>query len=234
MRAMILAAGRGERMRPLTDSCPKPLLAVGGRPLIVWHILRLVRAGIREILINHAWLGEQIVAALGDGGALGARLHYSAESPALETAGGIARALPFFQGTPFLVLNGDVWCDWDPANARTMAAQLSPQAPAHLVLVDNPAHHPEGDFVLNADGHISAPDGTRPTLTFAGIGLYHPSLFAPIAPAQPAKLAPLLFGAIGRNAVTAERHSGRWTDVGTPERLMQLDRELREAAAHGC
>lgn len=230
MRAMILAAGRGERMRPLTDTCPKPLLSAGGRPLIAWHLERLARAGITDILVNHAWLGERIEAALGDGRAYGVRLRYSAESPALETAGGIARALPFFQGQPFLVLNGDVWCDWDPGRAPGLAAGWPADRLAHLVLVDNPAHHPDGDFVLDADG-LTAPrpdtsDEAASALTFAGIGLYRPALFADTDPDQPAPLAPLLRHAMARRAVSGERHAGHWTDVGTPERLAELDAAL--------
>ncbi|WP_368644650.1 N-acetylmuramate alpha-1-phosphate uridylyltransferase MurU [Castellaniella ginsengisoli] len=230
MRAMILAAGRGERMRPLTDTCPKPLLPAGGRPLIAWHLERLARAGITDILVNHAWLGERIEAALGDGRAYGVRLRYSAESPALETAGGIARALPFFQGQPFLVLNGDVWCDWDPGRAPGLAAGWPANRLAHLVLVDNPAHHPDGDFVLDADG-LTAPrpdtsDEAASALTFAGIGLYRPALFADTDPDQPAPLAPLLRRAMARRAVSGERHAGQWTDVGTPERLAELDAAL--------
>jgi MurNAc alpha-1-phosphate uridylyltransferase len=234
MRAMILAAGRGERMRPLTDTCPKPLLTVGGRPLIVWHILRLAGAGLTDILINHAWLGERIVAELGDGQALGVHLRYSAESPALETAGGIARALPFFQGEPFLVVNGDIWCDWDPAGAPARAAGLSPRHPAHLVLVDNPDHHPAGDFTLAPDGRVDIPAGGARTLTFAGIGLYHPSLFAGTNPDEPAPLAPLLRDAMSRQGVTGEHHAGQWLDVGTPDRLARLDRLLRGAAGPDC
>ncbi len=248
MRAMILAAGRGERMRPLTDTCPKPLLPVGGRPLIAWHLAHLARAGITDVLVNHAWLGERIEAALGDGRAYGVRLRYSAESPALETAGCIARALPFFQDQPFLVRNGDVWCDWDPARAPRLAAAWPADRLAHLVLVANPDHHPEGDFVLQADGGVAPrtdsdaghPDGlghasaaqslTAPTaaLTFAGIGLYRPSLFADTDPDQPAPLAPLLRQAMAAHAVSGERHTGRWIDVGTPARLAALDAELGE------
>lgn len=247
MRAMILAAGRGERMRPLTDTCPKPLLPVGGRPLIAWHLERLARAGITDILVNHAWLGERIEAALGDGRACGVRLSYSAESPALETAGGIARALPFFQGRPFLVMNGDVWCDWDPVRAIRLAAAWPADRLAHLVLVDNPGHHPEGDFVLHADGLVAprpdagpgghpdehgrtppddAPRTPAPALTFAGIGLYRPALFAGTDPDRPAPLAPLLRRAMAARAVSGERHAGRWIDVGTPARLAALDAEL--------
>ncbi|TAN28963.1 MAG: nucleotidyltransferase family protein [Castellaniella sp.] len=227
MRAMILAAGRGERMRPLTDTCPKPLLPVGGHPLIVWHIRRLVQAGFRDIVINHAWLGDQITAALGNGQALGARLHYSPESPALETAGGIAHTLHFFQGEPFLVVNGDIWCDWDPARAHAQAARLSAEHPAHLVLVDNPGHHPQGDFVLQADGRVVPPGAADAALTFAGIGLYHPSLFTDINPELPAPLAPLLRSAMADRLVTGEHHAGQWADIGTPQRLAQLDRALR-------
>ena len=227
MRAMILAAGRGERMRPLTDTCPKPLLPVGGRPLIAWHLESLARAGITDILVNHAWLGERIEAALGDGRAYGVRLRYSAESPALETAGGIARALPFFQDRPFLVLNGDVWCDWDPARAPRLAAAWPADRLAHLVLVDNPAHHPAGDFTLRADGLVEPPaDAAAATLTFAGIGLYRPALFAGTDPDRPAPLAPLLRRAMAARAVSGERHAGRWIDVGTPARLAALDAEL--------
>ena len=227
MRAMILAAGRGERMRPLTDTCPKPLLPVGGRPLIAWHLARLARAGITDILINHAWLGAQIEAALGDGRAYGVRLHYSAEPTALETAGGIARALPFFGDTPFLVINGDIWCDWDPAQAPRIVAAWPANRLAHLVLVDNPAHHPAGDFVLHPDGRVSPRPDTGPAaLTFAGIGLYRPALFASTAPDQPAPLAPLLRQAMAADAVTGERHPGRWVDVGTPARLAALDAAL--------
>jgi MurNAc alpha-1-phosphate uridylyltransferase len=228
MRAMILAAGRGERMRPLTDTCPKPLLPVGGQPLILWHIRRLVRAGFIDILINHAWLGERIEAALGDGRAHGARLSYSAESPALETAGGIARALPFFQGQPFLVINGDIWCDWDPGCAPSLAPELSPLRQAHLVLVDNPPHHPVGDFALRPDARVVLPTAGQPALTFAGIGLYHPSLFMDTDPDRPAPLAPLLRAAMARDAVRGEHHRGRWVDVGTPQRLAALDRALRD------
>ncbi|WP_103035803.1 nucleotidyltransferase family protein [Castellaniella caeni] len=161
MRAMILAAGRGERMRPLTDSCPKPLLPAGGQPLIVWHLRRLAQVGIRDVIINHAWLGARIEAALGDGSAWGVRLRYSPESPALETAAGIARALPFFCGEPFLVVNGDVWCDWNPAHALAWARHWPARQQAHLLLVDNPAHHPAGDFLLHPDGRLSA-DIPRP------------------------------------------------------------------------
>uniref|UniRef100_UPI0033420E37 N-acetylmuramate alpha-1-phosphate uridylyltransferase MurU n=1 Tax=Castellaniella defragrans TaxID=75697 RepID=UPI0033420E37 len=226
MRAMVLAAGRGERMRPLTDTRPKPLLPAGGQALIVWHIRRLVEAGIRDIIINHAWLGEQIEAELGDGRALGARIAYSPEPHALETAAGIARALPFFGGEPFLAINGDIWCDWDFSQAPRLAAALDGRTLARLVLVDNPAHHPEGDFVLAPDGRI-APEG-RDTLTFAGIGLYRPALFANVPTDRPARLGPLLRAAISQGQVTGEHYRGHWIDVGTPERLRALDDWLRQ------
>ena len=227
MQAMILAAGRGERMRPLTDRLPKPLLSVGGQPLIVWHLRRLAAAGIRDIVINHAWLGHEIVRALGDGGAFGVRIRYSAEETALETAGGIAQALPLLGDEPFLVVNGDVWCDWDPAAAPDLARGL-PGGGAWLLLVDNPPQHPAGDFRLEADGGIHAQG--EPRLTFAGIGVYHPSLFAEVPRGAAAPLAPLLRQAMARNLVRGARHTGKWTDVGTPQRLADLDAELNGMA----
>jgi len=228
MRAMILAAGRGERMRPLTDRLPKPMLPVGGKPLIVWHLERLAASGIRDIVINHAWLGHEIERALGDGAALGVRIRYSAEATALETAGGIAQALPLLGDDPFLVINGDIWCDWDPAAAQ-QAASLATHGGAWLLLVDNPAHHPAGDFILTADGRVLAQG--EPRLTFAGVGVYHPSLFADVPRGAAAPLAPLLRQAMGQDRVRGARHSGRWTDVGTPQRLADLDAELAGTAA---
>ena len=227
MKAMILAAGRGERMRPLTDTTPKPLLAAGGKPLIVWHLERLAAAGFKEIVINHAHLGEQIEAALGDGRAWGMSIAYSPEPPgALETAGGIARALPLLGDAPFLVVNGDIWCDWDVARAPALATTLAPQhdAQAHLIFVPNPPQHAGGDFTLTGDTVALASGG--PTHTYAGIGVFHPAFFAGVCPDTPLKLRPLLDAAIPRGLVHGELHSGRWTDVGTPERLAQLDRQL--------
>lgn len=219
---MILAAGRGERMRPLTDVTPKPLLPVAGRPLIVWHLERLARAGFREIVINHAHLGDQIEAMLGDGDAWGVRIQYSAEPQgALETAGGIANALPLLGAEPFLVVNGDIFCDWDFARAR---AALTADALAHLVLVANPPHHPAGDFTLDGD---TVGRGECGRLTFSGIGVYRPELFAGIERGRPAKLAPLLVEAIAAGRIRGERHAGRWEDVGTPQRLAALDAEIR-------
>lgn len=228
MRAMILAAGRGERMRPLTDLLPKPMLPVGGKPLIVWHLERLAAVGIRDIVINHAWLGHEIERALGDGAAYGVRISYSAETTALETAGGIAKALPLLGDDPFLVVNGDIWCDWNPAAAHD-AAGLVAQGGAWLLLVENPAHHPAGDFVLTAEGRVLAQG--EPRLTFAGVGVYHPSLFADVPRGQAAPLAPLLRQAMGQELVRGVRHAGRWTDVGTPQRLAELDAELASTAA---
>jgi MurNAc alpha-1-phosphate uridylyltransferase len=224
MRAMILAAGRGERMRPLTDALPKPLLEAGGKPLIVWHIEGLVRAGLRDIVINHAHLGARIEAALGDGARFGARIRYSAEGEALETAGGIATALPLLGPEPFLVVNGDIHTDVDFGALAGEDLAGSPPVLAHLVLVDNPEHHPVGDFAL--DGRFALQNGA-PRFTFSGVGLYRPELFASLVPRTKAKLAPLLVAAMGSRRVTARHHGGFWTDVGTPERLEALDRKLR-------
>ena len=227
-KAMILAAGRGERMRPLTDHTPKPLLSVGGKPLIVWHIERLRTAGFHELVINHAHLGHRLEDALGDGAALGVRIAWSPEASALETAGGIRHALPLLGDAPFVVVNGDVFCDADFAALRVAAAGLRADGPlAHLLLVDNPQHHPDGDFRLAPDGLIHA-DGL-PRLTFSGLGAYHPALFADLADNTPAKLAPLLRAAMNAGKVGGRHHAGRWIDVGTPERLAELDRELVRA-----
>ena len=215
---MVLAAGRGERMRPLTDHTPKPLLEAGGRPLIGHHLAALARAGVREAVVNHAHLGAQIERALGDGAAYGLRIRYSPEEVALETGGGIFRALPLLGPDPFIVVNGDVWTDFDPARLRLADADL-----AHLVLVDNPAHHPAGDFVLAGD-RVREDGGPR--LTFSGVGVYRPALFDGCAPGR-FPLAPLLRAAIAVGRVSGEHHRGRWVDVGTPERLAALDLQLR-------
>ncbi len=227
MKAMILAAGRGERMRPLTDTVPKPLLPVGGKPLIAWHLERLARAGIREVVVNNAWLGGQIEQALGDGSAWGLTLRHSAEGRALETAGGIRQALPLLGEAPFLLINGDVWCDWDPAAAAALAATLDPASQAWLLLVDNPPHHPGGDFRLAADGGVHDRAGDQDaTLTYSGIGIYRPALFAELPAGQAARLAPLLRQAMAAGAVRGQRHNGRWVDVGTVQRLQELDASL--------
>jgi len=215
MRAMILAAGRGERMRPLTDHTPKPLLQVGGKPLIVWHVERLARAGFNELVINHAHLGQQIEAALGDGRQWQVQIRYSAEAVALETAGGIAYALPLLGEQPFLVVNGDVFTDIDYASLALPAGKL-----AHLVMVDNPPQHATGDFGLK-DGFVF--ESTDNRLTFSGVGVYHPALFDRVTRGQAAKLAPLLKEAMQQQRVTGQHYPGLWHDIGTPARLEQLD-----------
>ena len=225
---MILAAGRGERMRPLTDHTPKPLLSVGGKPLIVWHLERLARAGFSDIVINHAHLGAQIEERLGNGEDWGLCIHYSPERPGgLETAGGIAQALNLLGDSPFLVVNGDVFCDVDFARfSRSTASdeEKCPNTGARLLLVANPPHHPNGDFCLN--GHqIELAQGTR-TYTYAGIGVFSPAMFSAIQPGDFVKLRPLLDQAIATHRLTGECHQGRWVDVGTPERLALLDKEL--------
>ena len=219
MKAMILAAGRGERMRPLTDHTPKPLLKASGKALIVWHIENLAKAGFKEIVINHAHLGAQIEAYLKDGSAWGVQIQYSPETVALETAGGIANALPLLGSAPFLVVNGDIFTDIDFADLRMATPNL-----AHLVMVDNPPQHPNGDFTLH-DGKLS--EKGEPKLTFSGVGVYQPALFKEVARGQPAKLAPLLKATMVQGLVTAQHHQGEWHDIGTLERLHQIDRCLK-------
>lgn len=241
MKAMILAAGRGERMRPLTDYRPKPLLKVGGKPLIVWHLERLAAAGFKDVVINHAHLGALIEEALGNGAQWGLSIQYSPEKVALETAGGIANALELLtQNTngrePFLVVNGDVYTEIDfksPINFFNAVQQTENNSGdiknvmAHLVLVDNPPQHPNGDFAIEA-GRLKNESGKNNSgmLTFSGVGVYHPDLFANIVKGQPAKLAPLLRNAIENNAATAQYYQGIWHDIGTPERLKSLDESL--------
>lgn len=231
-KALIFAAGLGERMRPLTERTPKPLLVVGGKPLIVWHIERLAAAGVRTIVINTSWLAEQFPQTLGDGRDWNVRLVYSYEGATpLETGGGMLHALPHLQTDanpeqPFIAVNGDVWCDADFS-----ALPNDPRGDAHLVLVENPLQHPQGDFVLAPDGGVQ-PDGDA-KLTFSGIGIYRPSILShwrsSIGSADGAhdtpprfKLAPVLRAAMARGGVTGAYHAGRWTDIGTPERLAQL------------
>lgn len=222
MKAMILAAGHGERMRPLSDVTPKPLLQAGGKPLIVWTLERLRDGGIREIVINHAHLGAQIESALGDGDRYGVRIRYSPEREALETAGGIANALDLLGDAPFIAVAGDIYCDWDFAKicSRDLAGNL-----AHLVLVPNPPHHLEGDFTL--DQSALRNDGL-PRHTFSGIALYHPRLFAGLAPGSRHKLAPLLREAADDGKASGELHTGHWFDIGTPQRLAELDHRLSQ------
>jgi len=229
MKAMLLAAGRGERMRPLTDHTPKPLLEVGGKPIIVWHIEQLVKAGITELVINHAHLGHQIEAALGNGSRFGAHIRYSPEASALETAGGIANALPLLGNEPFAVINGDVFCDYDFSRLPAIANSLGSDD-AHLIMVDNPEQHPNGDFLLLHDRIIDPALGTQHSkLTFSGIGIYRPELFSHIARGSVAPLAPLLRERIAAGKVGGEHHRGWWVDVGTPQRLADLDQQLRSA-----
>jgi len=224
MKVMLLAAGRGERMRPLTDHTPKPLLEAGGKPLIIWHIERLAQAGLTKLVINHAHLGEQIVRTLGDGRQLGVFIEYSAEGKALETAGGIANAMHLLGDAPFAVINADIYCDYDFAQLPVHAAALSNSSDmAHLVLVNNPEQHPHGDFGLQ-DGRIT---DSAPKLTFSGIGIYRPALFQHIPRGSIAPLAPLLRAQIALGKVSGEHYNGHWVDVGTPQRLQQLDNILR-------
>lgn len=233
MKALVFAAGLGERMRPLTDTTPKPLLEVSGKPLIAWHLERLAAAGVTEVVVNTSWLAAQFPKALGDGEAWGLSIHYSHEGDVpLETGGGMWHALATLGNEPFIAVNGDIWTDYD-------FTRLPEQPPgdAHLVLVDNPSHNPDGDFVLHGDGSLGNDGDGR--LTFSGIGVYRASLFddwqriigdTPGANARPPRfrLAPLLRAAIAEGQVTGEHHAGRWTDVGTPGRLAELDAALSQ------
>lgn len=230
-RALVFAAGKGERMRPLSNDTPKPLLAAGGKRLVEWHLEKLAAAGVREVVLNIAWLAERFEPALGNGSRWGLRLHYSHEGPEpLETGGGMLHALRLLGDAPFIAVNGDTWTDYDFARLPTR-----PRAMAHLVLVDNPPQHPDGDFRIEADGTLRG-DGA-PKFTYSGIGVYDPRLLAdwrrvigssPGAEMSPPrfKLAPLLFAAMARGEIHGEHHAGRWTDVGTPQRLQELDRAL--------
>ncbi len=216
---MVLAAGRGERMRPLTDHTPKPLLEVMGKPLIVRQIEALAGSGFRDLVVNLAHLGGQIEKALGDGSRFGVNILYSREETALETAGGIAHARHLLGEDPFLVVNSDIFCDFDYSLMQEKSGEMG-ETLAHLVLVDNPPHHPGGDFGLSGETVIL--DGEQ-TLTFSGIGLYQPALFRDIRAGESAKLGPLLKNAIQKGRVTGIRHEGVWVDVGTPERLDKLN-----------
>lgn len=230
MKAMILAAGRGERMRPLTDSTPKPLLEVGGKPLIVWHIQRLKQAGFDEIVINHAWLGQQIEDTLGDGAQWGVKIAYSAEgSTGFETAGGIATALDLLGNQPFLVINGDVLTNIDFQIARQYAERLlQNQQLAHLWLVPNPEHNLKGDFSLLNNHFISENLDLGQTGTFSGVGVYSPTLFKNLPKKQVIKLAPLLREAMKLHQVSGIWHDGLWLDVGTVERLQEANQLIHQ------
>lgn len=222
MQAMILAAGRGARMGALTEDRPKPLLPVGGRPLIEWQIDRLRQAGFHDLVINTGWQGDRLRSALGDGDAYGVSIRWSPEGwPALETAGGIRRALPLLGADPFLVINSDLWCDYELARLQ----QFDLEADAHLVLVDNPPHHPSGDFALD---HGRLRRQASPKYTYSGIGVYSPALFEPLADGE-RPLRPVLDRAIDSGRITGELHSGTWMDIGSPERLAELDARLRAA-----
>ena len=229
LRALVFAAGKGERMRPLTDSTPKPLLRVGGKPLIAWHLERLAAIGVRDVVLNTSWLADRFEPVLGDGAAWGLRLHYSYEGPEpLETGGGMLKALPLLGDAPFLVVNADAWSDADFADLPREPAGL-----AHLLMVDNPAQHPRGDFRLDDAGRLHD-DDDGPRLTYAGIGVYRPAILddwrriigstpgSDLAPPR-FKLVPLLQAAMRRELVHGQHHAGRWVDVGTPERLAALD-----------
>jgi len=218
---MILAAGRGERLRPLTERVPKAMVPVGGKPLIAWHLERLAAAGCREAVVNVSHLAERIVEGLGDGARYGLRLSYSREAVPLETAGGIAQARALLGEAPFLLVNADVYCDIDfrPLLATALGARL-----VHLVLVANPAHRPEGDFSLEATGLVGNGAGAR--YTYAGIAVLSAALVAPVRPGDRAPLAPLLRAAAERGLATGAVHRGRWHDVGTAERLAELEAQL--------
>jgi MurNAc alpha-1-phosphate uridylyltransferase len=222
MKAMLLAAGRGERLRPITDHIPKALVEAGGKPLIGWHLERLAQAGFREAVINVSHLGERIVERLGDGRAYGLRLRYSRERERLETAGGIANALPLLGTEPFLLVNADVYCECDFARLRgvSLADRL-----AHLVVVPNPPHKAKGDFELR--GGLIVGDDPAPRYTYSGVALMNPALVAPVKPGEKAALAPLLYAAAGNWRLGGELYEGLWQDVGTIERLAELEAQLQ-------
>ena len=225
MKALVLAAGRGERMRPLTDKVPKPLLAVGGKALIVYHLEALARAGVRDIVVNLSWLGASLKAALGDGSRYGVNINYSDEGAvALETGGGIFNALPRLLPDPFVVVNGDIWTDFD--FSRLLPGIAAQNTLAHLVLVPNPTQHPQGDFGLDGDQVTERPTGRY---TFSGIGIYRAELFAGCQPGK-FPLAPLLKRAIGERRLRGELYRGQWWDVGSAERLALLDARLGAAS----
>lgn len=225
MKAMILAAGLGNRMRPLTLHTPKPLLEVGGKPLIVWHIEKLQKVGVTEIVINTAWLGEKLANALGDGSQFGVKILWSHEGEGLETAGGIINALPLLGDEPFILVNGDVWTTMDFASL--LDVQLGEQQ-AHLVLVENPPQHLKGDFILsNGLAYTFEQEQLGEALTYSGIAVLHPRMFAGLDNGK-RPLAPLLKQAMQQQQVSAEKMQAVWVDVGTPERLQQLDQHIKQ------
>ncbi len=218
MKAMILAAGRGERLRPLTDTTPKPLVKVAGKSLIEYHLNNLAKAGIKEIVINTAWLANKIHTELGDGSNYGVTIQYSDEDEALETAGGIIKALPLLGDKPFLVVNGDIWCDYDFSKLPELPSNIQ----AHLILVNNPEHNPKGDFALR-NGLIE--NSAETMHTFSGIGIYTPDFFSgQQTGATP--LAPIIRHKCEDGLVSGEHYDGQWTDVGTIERLQELEAQL--------
>ena len=225
MKAMILAAGMGNRMRPLTLHTPKPLLEVGGKPLIVWHIEKLQKIGVQEIVINTAWLGEKLAEALGDGSQFGVKILWSHEGEGLETAGGIIKALPLLGNEPFILVNGDVWTTMD--FAPLLNVQLENDL-AHLVLVENPVQHPQGDFTLAANKAYTFEQArSGENLTYSGVAVMHPQMFVGLESGK-RPLAPLLKQAMQQEKVSAQKLQGVWVDVGTPERLNALDQQIQQ------
>ena len=227
-RALILAAGRGERMRPLTDTTPKPLLAAGGKALIDWQVERLVQGGFRELVINHSHLGAQIEAAIGDGGRFGARIRYSHEPVALETAGGVAHALHLLGDAPFVVVSGDIHTDFDYGSLQARAADIASGTEglvAHFVMVDNPSWHVRGDDMGLREGRVVR--GAE-RLTYGNIGVFHPRIFASLDPGAPLKMFPWAYDFVDRGQVSGEHFRGAWDNIGTPEQLAALDRRLSQ------
>jgi len=225
MRAMILAAGRGSRMRPLTDNQPKPLLPVAGKPLLGYHLEKLANAGVNEVVINHAWHGEQIEDFVGDGSQWGLQVSFSAEPEGgLETAGGIIKALPLLGDDPFWVINGDIWTDWD---YRDLPTDLEKGLLGHLIMVDNPIHHSNGDFAIENGLLVNGENENDARKTFSGVGLYRKELLAPYPEGKRA-LKPFFGRAINKKQLAASHQDGFWTDVGTPERLHQVNQRLEK------